>query len=141
MAGDSYTSDVKTIKVDKESLTRLQTEYTDLAADIEKRLNMYHWAEGSDISLAGPFKIRLGGNNFVAGQDLAKHLERIRTNLVERFTLTYQDSEGLSVGLKALLADTDAVEELNSMTSEQFGTFVQASTEGPDIPGAPAAEA
>ncbi len=125
MAGDRYKNTDDTIKIDETSLKRLQGEYEDLSAEFKKRADSYPWSTTADVSIEYPFYLKLGGASFEEAQALVKKLEKVRTNLAERFDLTYKDSEGLASGIKSLLADTDAVEELNGMTADEFGTFVQ----------------
>jgi hypothetical protein len=127
-AGDAYTSTEFTIKIDEATLKRLQTEYTDLAAEFKKRADYYPWASTGSASIEYPFNLKLGGPAATEPQNLIRAINTIRTNLAERFQLTYGDSDALAGGIKALLADTDAVEDLNGMTADEFGSYVQSST-------------
>jgi len=125
MAVPEYTNSDFTITIDEATLKRLQVEYESLTDELKLRADSYPWSSTADVTIESPFYLQLGGGSFTEATALVKKLEKIRTNLAERFQLTYQDADGLAVGIKALLKDTDAVENLNDMTADEFASFVQ----------------
>lgn len=120
--------DTFTIAINAENLTRLQGEYGDLIKAIESRLGAFQWDAKSNMYLSGPFPLWVGGAGFTQAQALAAKLEQVRADLVQRLTSTKENSSNLYVGLQRLLADTTAVEELNTMTAEDFNSFIPVST-------------
>ncbi|GAA3622144.1 hypothetical protein GCM10022223_43810 [Kineosporia mesophila] len=128
MANEKYNDGTLTIKIDEGALRRLQSEYTDLAAEFKKRAGEYGWSDKGNVTIAYPFYLQMGGASFEEAKSLIKALEKVRGNLLERFQLTYGDADGLSVGLKSLLAETDLAEELNGMTADEFGAYIQKSS-------------
>lgn len=120
--------DTFTIAINAENLTRLKGEYGDLIKAIEARLGAFQWDDNSNMYLSGPFPLWVGGAGFTQAQALSAKLEKIRADLVQRLTSTKENASNLYVGLQRLLADTSAVEDLNSMTAEEFNSFIPVST-------------
>ena len=115
------------IKIDQPTLERLKTQYTNLLADMDKRLASYQWntvAPTSKLQLSDPLRLRLGGADFTEAVGLANALEGVRKNLTERFDTTYTNTSNLRWGLQYLLEDSEAVEGLNKMTATDFDSFI-----------------
>ncbi len=118
------------IVIDEPTLTRLKNKYQALLDDIDLRMTNYTWGTNPDsqISLGDAFPLRLGGAGFTEAVNLAKDLEKVRTNLTGRIDTTYTNATNLRWGLQYLLDDSSAVEHLNTLTAAEFESFIPTST-------------
>jgi hypothetical protein len=127
-------TDQYVIKIDEPTLKRLETKYGNMIGDMDTRLANYQWDGGepnSTLTLSDPFPMRLGGADFTQAEGLANALDKVRQNLVNRFDTVYENGSDLYWGLQFLLADSNATENLATMTAQQFDGYIPTdSTQG-----------
>ncbi|WP_261556597.1 hypothetical protein [Frankia tisae] len=122
-----------TIVIDESTLTKLRDKYVGLLDEIDTRLVNYKWGDNPDsqLTLGDAFPLRLGGGQFAEAVSLASDLDHVRQRLTGRIDSTYTNATNLRWGLQYLLEDSDAVEHLNTMTGEEFESFIPTSSASP----------
>ncbi|OAA29204.1 hypothetical protein UG55_100315 [Frankia sp. EI5c] len=114
-----------TIEVTEQTLQSLRKEYEGLLAEIGDRLATHAWSSGAPaLSLRRPFPLWLGGAQFTEAVELASALGDLREQIVGRVSSTYSNTSSLYWGLEFLLTDSEAVEELSTLTAAEFEAFI-----------------
>lgn len=115
------------IVINQDYLRGLQTKYTDQVDRIDLmygKVYAFGTLPGSHVDFTKPFKLSLGGANFVEAQDMAGALDGTRSGLAGRFKSARGEIYTLEYGIKFLLADSDATEQLSTLSAEQFEYFM-----------------
>jgi len=115
------------IVINQDYLQKLQTKYTGQVDDIDKmygKVYAYGTLPGTHVDFTRPFTLSLGGANFTEAQDMAGALDGTRSGLAGRFKSARGEIYTLEYGIKFLLADSDATEQLSTLSSEQFEYFM-----------------
>lgn len=115
------------IVINQTYLQGLQTRYASLVDDIDRlygKVYPYGALPGSHVDITKPFIFKLGGANFTEAQDVAGVVDATRAGVVARFKAARAEIYTLEYGIKFLLADSDAVEQLSTLSAEQFEYFM-----------------
>jgi hypothetical protein len=115
------------IIISEEFLRGLQKEYTghvDLIDKIIGKVVAYGTQPDSRFDVTQPIPLRLGGKGFDEAIAVNAKIELIRQGLVDRFKTTRTEIHHLDYGIRFLLADSDAVEQVTTLTSQQFEYFM-----------------
>ncbi|WP_432842794.1 hypothetical protein [Dactylosporangium sp. CA-092794] len=115
------------IIINEAYLQGLQTKYTNQVNDIDGmygKVFAYGSLPGAHMDIKQPFTIRLGGANFVEAQDDVNILDQTRSGLAERLKSARGELYTLEYGIKFLLADSEATEQLSTLSAEQFEYFM-----------------
>lgn len=118
------------IVVNEEYLRRLQTEYAAYVDDIDKfhgKIFSHGSLPESKMDITQPFTLRLGGKGFAEAADMGAALDRVRTGLAERIRGARDELDAMEHGIKFLLADSNATEQMGTLTAEQFDYFMPGS--------------
>lgn len=121
------------IVINQDYLQTLQTKYAGQVDDIDKfygKVYPYGSLPDSHVDITQPFKLNLGGANFVEAQDMAGVLDGTRSGVATRFKNARGEIYNLEYGIKFLLADSDATEQLSTLSADQFEYFMP-KTAGP----------
>jgi hypothetical protein len=115
------------IVINEEYLKKLQREYAELVDQLEKldrKVYRYGNLPESNVDITQQFKLRFGGAKFSEGLEAATRINEIREGLVQRLKRVRAELYTLEHGVKFLLNDSDAVEQLTTLSSEQFEYFM-----------------
>lgn len=115
------------IVINEEFLTRLQSRYAGHVDTFDRLLGKvypYGPLPASNVDISRPFVLKLGGANFTEAQDVAGVLDGSRAGVVTRCTKSRDEIYTLEHGIKFLLADSDATEQLNTLSADQFEYFM-----------------
>ena len=118
---------VNQIIVSEEFLRNLQREYAGYVEILDKTVGKvvaYGVEDGSRVDITQPIPVRLGGKGFDEAVTINGKIEVIRQGLVDRCKKTRTELHHLDYGLQFLLADSDAVEDISTLTSQQFEYFI-----------------
>ena len=116
------------IQIDESHLNTLRDQYKGYTDDIKKRATTaFPWTTATEINMDAAFTTRLGNSAFNSGQKLTGAIEAVRQNLFGRMQATYTDTYDVYAGIVNLLKDTDAVEHLNTLTGDQFDSYIPTS--------------
>jgi hypothetical protein len=115
------------IEIDETTLKAFQGEYNGYTDDIKKAATTNYTWGNSSINMSAQFTLPLGGSNFKAASGLKDAIEGVRQNLFGRMQASYTDTYDIYAGVTSLLADTDAVENLNTMTGQEFDSYIPTS--------------
>lgn len=119
------------IVINESYLHTLQTTYAGQVDDIDSmygKVYAYGALPESHVDITKPFTLRLGGANFTEAQDLVGRIDAVRSGLAARFKSGRGELYTLEYGIKFLLADSDATEQLSTLSSEQFEYFMPTSS-------------
>lgn len=119
------------IVINETYLQHLQTTYTDQVDDIDRlygKVYPYGALPESSVDITKPFTMKLGGANFNEAIDLVTAIDGVRSGVAGRFKSGRGEIYTLEFGIKFLLADADATEQLNTLSAEQFEYFMPTST-------------
>src|SRR5262245_4147951 len=106
------------IVINAEFLRRLVTKYTGDVDEIDRmhgKIYEYGTLPGSKVDITRPFALRLGGRGFDEAVDMTRRLDAVRSGLAERFKNARRELYNLEHGIKFLLDDSEAVEQLSTL--------------------------
>jgi len=112
-------------------LQQLQKKYADDVDGIDGmygKVYSYGTLPASDVDITKPFKVNLGGANFSEATDMTGALESTRSGLTARFKSARDQLKTLEYGIKFLLADSDATEQLGTLSADQWNYFMPPTT-------------
>ena len=115
------------IVINQSFLQGLQTRYTSLVDEIDSlygKVYPYGALPGSHVDVTKPFVLKLGGANFTEAQDAAAVVDATRSGTTARLKSARGEIYTLEYGIKFLLADADATEQLSTLSAEQFEYFM-----------------
>ncbi|MGW1062322.1 hypothetical protein [Micromonospora rubida] len=115
------------IVINEEYLRTLQTAYATQVDSIDAvygKVYAYGNLPGSNVDMTKPLPMRLGGAAFTEAVEAVAALDGVRSGLAGRFASARGELHALEYGVKFLLADSDAVEQLTTLSSEQFEYFM-----------------
>jgi hypothetical protein len=119
------------IVINQTYLQSLQKKYTDEVDDIDGmygKVYAYGSLPGSHVDVTKPFKVNLGGANFSEATDMTGALDATRSGLAGRFKSARGQLYTMEYGIKFLLADSDATEQLGTLTADQWNYFMPTTT-------------
>ena len=114
------------------------TDFTNYEADSADRSTNFTWT-ASDPSLAvhsvsgnlsADPQIRAGAAAFQPTADLVAGAKAVQTNFSTRMSQFNEQSGFLADGLQALVDNSQHIEDLNTMTADDFGYYVDETTSG-----------
>jgi len=115
------------IVINESYLQAQETQYAGQVDDIDKlsgKVFPYGNLTASHVDFTKPFGVALGGANFTEAQDMLTAVDGVRSGLADRFKSGRGELYTLEYGIKFLLADSNAVEDLSTLNSEQFEYFM-----------------
>jgi hypothetical protein len=115
------------IVINESYLQAQETQYAGQVDDIDKltgKVFAYGNLPGSHVDFTKAFGFTLGGANFTEAQDVLTAADGVRSGLADRFKSARGDLYTLEYGIKFLLADSNAVEDMSTLDSEQFEYFM-----------------
>ena len=118
------------IVINQDYLQKQETQYAGQVDDIDRlygKVYPYGSLPASSVDFTKPFGFTIGGANFAEAQDMLGVVDTTRSGLADRFKSARGDIYTLEYGIKFLLADSNAVEDLNTLNSEQFEYFMPTS--------------
>lgn len=119
------------IVINEDFLHQLQVKYTAHVDDIDQlygKVYPYGTLPDSHVDFTKPFVLLLGGANFEEATDVTEPLEAVRSDLAERFSGARGQLYTLEWGIKFLLDDSEATEQLSTLSAEQFEHFMPQSS-------------
>ncbi|MEU5941629.1 hypothetical protein ABZ807_21135 [Micromonospora sp. NPDC047548] len=118
---------MQNIVINESYLRKLQATYADQVDEIDLmygKVYPYGALPESKVDFTKPFKLHLGAKGFTEAEDLASAIDATRSGLATRFKSARGEISMLEYGIKFLLADSEATEQLNTLSAEQFEYFM-----------------
>ncbi|GAB3156674.1 hypothetical protein GCM10027290_54900 [Micromonospora sonneratiae] len=118
---------MQNIVINESYLRKLQATYAELVDDIDRiygKIYPYGALPESKVDFTKPFTLHLGGAGFSEAVALVERIDSTRAGLAERFKSARGELNTLEFGIKFLLADSEATEELGTLSAEQFEYFM-----------------
>ncbi|NBE80120.1 hypothetical protein [Micromonospora rubida] len=115
------------IVINEEYLKKLQKTYSDQVDSIDElygKVFKYGNLPESNVDLTKPFVMRLGGANFSEAVDVVASIDGVRSGVAGRIKSARGEIYTLEHGVKFLLADSEATEQLSTLSAEQFEYFM-----------------
>jgi hypothetical protein len=115
------------IIINEAYLEGLQRKYGADVDEIESfygKVYPYGGLPGTNVDITKPFLLRLGGATFTEAQDVVGVLDATRSGVATRFNSTRGELYTLENGIKFLLADSEATENLSTLSADQFEYFM-----------------
>ena len=115
------------IVINEEFLRTRQKRYAEHVDTFDRLLGkvyVYGALPASHVDIKKPFILKLGGANFTEAQDVAGVVDGTRSGVVDRMTKSRGEIYVLEHGIKFLLADSTATEQLNTLDAQQFEYFM-----------------
>lgn len=119
------------IVINEAYLHTLQTTYAGQVDDIDGmygKVYAFGSLPESHVDMTQPLTLRLGGSGFTEAQELGKRIDGVRSGVAARFKSGRGELYTLEYGIKFLLADSDATEQLSTLSSEQWEYFMPTSS-------------
>ncbi|MGC4807650.1 hypothetical protein [Micromonospora sp. DT233] len=117
----------ESIVIREDFLKNLQVTYAGQVDSIDKvygKFYKYGNLVESEVDMTKPFKVRLGGANFSEAVEAVTSLNTVQAGLAARFKSARDEIYILENGVLFLISDAEAVEELNTLSAEQFEYFM-----------------
>lgn len=118
---------MKNIVINESYLRKLHGIYTKQVDEIDLmygKVYPYGSLPDSTVDITKPFKLRLGGKGFTEAEDLVGAIDVVRAGMAARFKGARSEINNLELGIKFLLADSDAIEQASTLSAEQFEYFM-----------------
>ncbi|GAB2922088.1 hypothetical protein GCM10027280_06640 [Micromonospora polyrhachis] len=118
---------MQNIVINESYLRKLQAIYTDLVDDIDRiygKIYPYGHLPESRVDFTKPFTLRLGGAGFSEAVELVERIDTTRSGLAARFKSGRGELSTLEHGIRFLLADSEATEQVSTLSAEQFEHFM-----------------
>jgi hypothetical protein len=118
---------MQNIVINESYLRKLQAVYADLVDDIDRiygKVYPYGALPEAKVDFTKPFTLRLGGAGFSEAVELVERIDTTRSGLAARFKSEQGELNTLEFGIKFLLADSEATEELTTLSAEEFEYFM-----------------
>ncbi|MER5337465.1 hypothetical protein ACIBTZ_32350 [Micromonospora sp. NPDC049460] len=118
---------MKNIVINESYLRKLHGIYTKQVDEIDLmygKVYPYGSLPDSTVDITKPLKLRLGGKGFTEAEDLTGAIDVVRGGMAARFKGARSEINNLELGIKFLLADSDAIEQASTLSAEQFEYFM-----------------
>jgi hypothetical protein len=119
------------VVINQDYLRQLQTEYTGDVDEIDQfngKVYKHGTLPDTNVDITRPFVMRMGGAGFAEAIDMVGMIDGTRSGVAARFKSARGEIYTLEYGIKFLLADSDAVEQLSTLTAQQFEYFMPQTT-------------
>jgi hypothetical protein len=128
-----------TITINESYLLDRIRNYTDYENESDDRLQSFLWQPVAGGSVQGNLSVelplKLGAASFSPASDLVTNAGAVRTNFLTRMTAFNEQSGFLRNGLQSLLDNSETIESLNTMTADEFGSYVDETSSGSSSSG------
>ncbi|GAB6901836.1 hypothetical protein [Kineosporia succinea] len=119
------------IVINEAYLKARKTDFANFYDQAVSRLGYHSWTTGQTFNLSQKLVMPSGGGKFTPGTNLYNAAEAVRENFAGRMGQFKIQSENLYEGLDDLLENQEEIQNLNNITADEFGYYVEEVASGP----------